>query len=95
MAAFVFGLHPRIELHLEREFFGHQVKRSRRSRRQTIGSAMTMISSRPMKIDMTMPGHVEQPQAESHQPHDEGGEHYAHNAAGAAQDARRRQAPPW
>ena len=56
MAAAVFLLHAGIELHLERVVFtGAHAATFERMRRMTIGSAITRISSRSMKIDMTSP----------------------------------------
>ena len=49
------------------------------------GSAMTTMSSRPMKIDMTMPGTLSSPKPNVTS-HDEGGEDDAGDRAGAAED---------
>src|SRR5690606_19813576 len=58
--AAVFRLHARVELHLEGVFLfsGHNEALRRRT---TMGSAITRMSRRPVKIDMTMPGTLSSP----------------------------------
>src|SRR5688572_9797705 len=57
----IFGLHAGIELHAEGIFLLDHASRLLKKRFQTMGSAMTRMSSEPMKIDITMPGTLSRP----------------------------------